>query len=270
LIDEAPRTIRLAGGTVPYLLRRSTRSRGVRLTIDDRRGLVVSIPPGQRRGWSGRAGEARAEAFLREREAWVLRHLRALDRRRAEIVALGDAPESGATVLYLGAPHRIRVEVAPAGARHTTVERAGADDGDELVVRMLGRERRTVARVLEAWLRERAAEAIDRAIEVHAPALGVAPAVIALRDPSSRWGSASKAGRLMFSWRLILAPPAALETVVVHELAHLRVFGHGPGFWKLVASRRPSHLQDRAWLRRHSHVVHAVLVEPEPRRAIAG
>ena len=40
----------------------------------------------------------------------------------------------------------------------------------------------------------------------------------------------------MFSWRLVLAPPGSLETVVVHELAHLRVFGHGPGFWALVAA----------------------------------
>ena len=46
----------------------------------------------------------------------------------------------------------------------------------------------------------------------------------------------------MLSWRLVLAPPEALETVVVHELAHLRVFGHGPRFWAVVASRRPDHL----------------------------
>ena len=63
----------------------------------------------------------------------------------------------------------------------------------------------------------------------------------------------------MFSWRLVLAPPASLETVVVHELAHLRVFGHGPRFWALVAERRPGHLADRAWLRRHAHELHAAL-----------
>jgi predicted metal-dependent hydrolase len=66
----------------------------------------------------------------------------------------------------------------------------------------------------------------------------------------------------MFSWRLILAPPGALETVVVHELAHLKVFGHGPRFWALVAARRPSHLADRAWLRRHSHALHTALDIP--------
>jgi predicted metal-dependent hydrolase len=268
VIDEAPRSIRLDGAIVPYLLRRTDRARGVRLTIDDRRGLVVSVPPRERRGWT--RGEERAEAFIRERATWVLRHLRGLERRRADVAALGTGGEGGITVPYLGVPHRVRVVLAPPGAARTTVERAGADDGDELVVAMIGRERRTVARVLEAWLRERAAEAIDRAVALHGPALRAAPAVIALRDPRSRWGSASKSGRLMFSWRLILGPPATLETVVVHELAHLRVFGHGPGFWKLVAARRPTHLADRAWLRRHSHVLHAVLADPEPRRAIAG
>jgi len=266
-VEEAVRSIRLDGADVPYTLRHSSRSRGVRLTIDDRRGLVVSVPPRERRGWA--RGEDRADAFIRERSAWVQRHLQALERRRADVAALG-VTDDGATILYLGSPHRIRVALAARGTARSAVERAGTEDGDELLVLMTARERRSVARVLETWLRERAAEAIDRAVAGHAPALRVSPAIIDLRDPSSRWGSASRQGRLMFSWRLILAPPGALETVVVHELAHLRVFGHGPGFWKLVASRRPSHLADRAWLRRHSHMVHAALAEPQPRRAIAG
>ena len=85
-----------------------------------------------------------------------------------------------------------------------------------------------------------------------------------VRDPTSRWGSASREGRLMFSWRLVLAPPAALETVVVHELAHLKVFGHGPRFLALVASRSPDHLAARAWLRRHAHELHTALETAEP------
>ena len=130
------------------------------------------------------------------------------------------------------------------------------------------RERRPLERILAAWLRERATEALDRAIAAHAPALGVTPTRVDIRDPRSRWGSASRNGRLMFSWRLVLAPPGSLETVVVHELAHLRVFGHGPGFWALVAARRPTHLADRAWLRRNSHALHAALdVSAEPEAA---
>ena len=114
-------------------------------------------------------------------------------------------------------------------------------------------------RILAAWFRDRAAEALEDAVAAHAPGLGVTPGRIDIRDPRSRWGSASRKGRLMFSWRLVLAPPGSLETVVVHELAHLRVFGHGQRFWALVAERRPGHLADRAWLRRNSQAIHSAL-----------
>ncbi len=64
----------------------------------------------------------------------------------------------------------------------------------------------------------------------------------------------------MLAWRLVLAPPAVLETVVVHELCHLRVFGHGPRFWDLVATRVPDHAAHRRWLRTHAAALHAAPV----------
>jgi predicted metal-dependent hydrolase len=267
VIEESRQQLGLAGGPIPYLLRRSPRSRGIRLTIDDRLGLVVSVPPPGRRGWA--RPEDRVEAFIRERERWIRRHLRQSDQRRAEAAAFGGARD-GNSVLYLGRPHRIRVIAAAPGARRTTVDPELDDRGEAIVIRTSPRERRSVARILEAWFRERANDAISHAVAKHAGDLGVTPAVITLRDPSSRWGSASRKGRLMLSWRLILAPSEALETVVVHELAHLRVSGHGPAFWKLVASRRPSHLADRAWLRRHSHALHAALDVASEAESIAG
>ncbi len=135
---------------------------------------------------------------------------------------------------------------------------------------LAARDREAVARVLDGFFREQARVALEATIADHATALGVRPAAISLRDPRSRWGSASRQGRLMFSWRLVLAPPEALETVVVHELAHLRVFGHGPRFWAIVATRRPDHLVWRRWLRTHSIELHGALAEAETPEASAG
>lgn len=226
------------------------------MTIDPRHGLVVSVPPEARRGWARPDG--RIEAFLRERQGWVLRHLDRQMRERAMARAWGGARDGG-LVLYRGALHRVRVTRHDGIGRPSSVERSGADDGDELVVRLAAPERRSLQAILTVWLRERAAEAIQGAVAAHAPALGVGPTRIDIRDPRSRWGSASRSGRLMFSWRLVLAPPGSLETVVVHELAHLRVFGHGPKFWTLVTARRPGHLGDRAWLRQNSQALHSAL-----------
>lgn len=226
------------------------------MTIDPRLGLVVSVPPATRRGWA--RPEGLVEGFLRERESWVLRHLDGLARERTAARARGGARDGG-QILYRGQLHRVRIGPERVPGRRSVVERSGADAEDELVVSLATGERRPLERIAASWLRERAVEAIDSALRAHTEALRVRPSKVDVRDPRSRWGSASRKGRLMFSWRLVMAPPATLETVVVHELAHLRVFGHGPAFWTLVAGRRPTHLADRAWLRRNSHAIHAAL-----------
>jgi predicted metal-dependent hydrolase len=262
---ETEARVDLPSGPLDYVLRRSPRARRLRVTIDPGKGVVVTVPPATRRGWA--RPERWVEPFLREREQWLRRHLADRDRNLAEMAARGGIRD-GATVRFRGELHRLLVvesATAPKSAsrvpRRSTIERVGDDGGDTLVLRMAGRDRRKPAAILEEWYRERADEAIGRAIEVHAAALGVRPAAVSLRDPGTRWGSASHEGRLSFSWRLVLAPPEALETVVVHELAHLRVFGHGPRFWAVVASRRPDHVIWRRWLREHSHELHAALGE---------
>jgi predicted metal-dependent hydrolase len=258
LPPEPAHRVRLGRRSVEYRLRRSARSLGLRVTIDPREGVIVSVPLATRRGWADPV--PRVEAFLQERERWLVRHVEELERDQQAAAARGGAQDGG-LVPYLGELHRIRVAGPPADstAARTTVQALAAPGGPELVVRTAARERRTLDRILALWLRERAREAIDAAVDAHAGPLAVRPTKVDIRDPTSRWGSASRKGRLMFSWRLVLAPPASLETVVVHELAHLRIFGHGPGFWALVASRRPTHLADRAWLRRNSYALHAAL-----------
>jgi predicted metal-dependent hydrolase len=262
-VEPPTKSLRLGQRSVEYRLRRSARSRGLRITIDDRDGLVVSVPPASRRGWL--RPDARIEAFLRERQAWVLRHLDRQARERGAARARGGARDGG-RVPYRGELHRVRVIRDGVRSRRSTVERSGAEGGDELIVNLTPGDRRSLERILAGWFRERASEAIGEAVATNATALHVEPTKVDIRDPRSRWGSASRKGRLMFSWRLVLAPPGSLETVVVHELAHLRVFGHGPAFWAIVAARWPGHLADRAWLRRNSSALHGAL-QPWPDEA---
>ncbi len=249
--DERQLIAHLPGGPVPYILRHSPRARGLRVVIHPERGVVVTVPANRT---ARNQGEQRAAAFLVEREPWVRRHLAKHASLLAALRARGGARDGG-QVPFLGRLHRVRVVPAVSGVRRSDVARFA----DELVVHRTARERRSDPVVLESWLRAEAAAAIDAAIVDHAGPLGVTPVSVALRDPRSRWGSASRAGRLSFSWRLILAPPEALETVVVHELSHLRVFGHGPGFWELVASRRADHRLWRRWLHDHATELHTAL-----------
>jgi predicted metal-dependent hydrolase len=255
-VIERPASLHLPGGPLDYTLRLSPRSRGLRVVIHPNRGVVVTVPAPARRGWAD--PERRIGAFLAEREPWLRRHLERHAHERAELLARGGLRD-GATLRFRGDLHRLSLVPGRHGARRSTVERVGGADRDEIVIHVATPDRRSIAAVLESWLKPRARAEIEREIRRHAAPLEVAPKAVSIRDQRTRWGSASREGRLAFSWRLILAPPHALETVVIHELAHLRVFGHGPRFWAVVAARRPDHATWRHWLRDHSTELHGAL-----------
>ncbi len=87
-------------------------------------------------------------------------------------------------------------------------------------------------------------------IERWEPVLGVKAKSLAYRNMRSRWGSCQPStGRICINTRLALYPLECLEYVVVHELCHLRVSGHGPEFQRLMTSVMPDWKQRRAKLR---------------------
>lgn len=60
-------------------------------------------------------------------------------------------------------------------------------------------------------------------------------ASVAFAEQRSRWGSCTfTAGVIRISSRAAGLPRFVLDYLLMHELAHLEVAGHGPRFWKLV------------------------------------
>ncbi len=106
--------------------------------------------------------------------------------------------------------------------------------------------------LLKAHARDRLADASERyARQVARPIKR-----ISLRDTRSRWGSCSSAGALMYSWRLIMAPPDVLDYVAAHEVAHLCEMNHSSRFWELVEKLCPDYASHRVWLRREGASLH--------------
>ncbi|HJR83675.1 MAG TPA: SprT family zinc-dependent metalloprotease [Sphingomicrobium sp.] len=86
------------------------------------------------------------------------------------------------------------------------------------------------ARRIELFLKRRALEALSGDTAEIAGRAGVSVRSVSVGDADTRWGSCSSTGRIRYSWRLILAPPAVRRYVVAHEVAHMRHMDHGPRF----------------------------------------
>ena len=110
-----------------------------------------------------------------------------------------------------------------------------------------------LGRRVAAFLKTRARDRLAAASDHYAARLGRPYASLALRDTRSRWGSCTHDGRLMFSWRLAMAPPEVLDYVAAHEVAHLEHMDHSPDFWAATARLLPDYARHRGWLRTHGH-----------------
>ena len=215
---------RSVSADLPYTVRRSSRARRVRVSVDPRAGVEVVLP--------ARAPARAAAAAVAELRPWIERRLLEADVVRAHLEARGD------TVPYLG----VRLRLVPQAGRSRVHRR-----GDELLV-PAGPSR---AEAIERWYRRAARGEIAPRTDRSAAAIGRAYRSLTIRGQRTRWGSCSSTGALSFNWRLLLAPEGVLDYVVWHEACHLAVMDHSPRFWALVERHVPGYREPRAWLRRH-------------------
>ena len=217
-------------GTPPLTvtLRRSARARRISLRVSRLDGrITLTLPKGVR--------DAEALAFARDKRDWLSRQLAHSPAQRP--VTLG-------TTLPIAG--RMRHVVAGSGRSIVLGHDSIAVPGDSA---------RTGAR-LQGYLKELARHRLSEAVTHYSACLGRSHTRLTLRDTRSRWGSCSSRGALMFSWRLVMAPPEVLDYVAAHEVAHLAEMNHAPAFWTTVERIHGPCESPRRWLRDHGHHLH--------------
>ena len=183
------------------------------------------------------------DAMVRERAPELARMLRDVEARleadrRAHPVA------DGSPIMIEGRRCTLRL--------HRGARRTGRLDGDAYHLTLPEPDSDPAVRgAIRSALSSTALARIRERLEYFAPRIGVRPGRVAIRDQKSRWGSCSGKGNLNFNWKLIMAPPEALDYVVIHELCHLHEFNHSPRFWALVEAQMPEYAVWKKWLKAH-------------------
>jgi len=205
--------LQLAGGILGYRLVRAKR-RTIALFVDGD-GIEARAPRG--------AAIADIEAFIREKERWIRRRL--AEPRRRPLVW-----EAGATLPWLG-------RTVTLALRHGEVGVWFSEDRLELGLADGASPRE---RALD-WMRGQALEFFRVRVAELAHPHGLRVLLVGLSNAQTRWGSCSRNGRILLSWRLMMLPPHLIDYVAAHELAHLREPNHSPRFWRIVALLYPDH-----------------------------
>ncbi|MEM9967090.1 MAG: SprT family zinc-dependent metalloprotease [Pseudomonadota bacterium] len=213
---------------IPVFSRRSGRAKRISLRISQLDGRVtLTLPP--------HLSQCQARSFAHSKVDWIKKHLAA---RNPDVFV-----QCGTQVPVLGQSMRI---VAGQGKQISV-------RGAEIVVP--GAEEDVAARV-QAYLKHLARDRLAKASDDYASQLGKSYTRLTLRDTRSRWGSCSSSGALMFSWRLIMAPPEVMAYVAAHEVAHLSEMNHSSAFWSKVEQLYGPYHSERTWLREHGATLH--------------
>ncbi len=228
--------VRLGAVDVSYVFKRVPRRRHVHILVNDEGTLEVRAP------W--RFSLQKAREALRENAEWVLGALDTARERRAGRPRL----VTGARLPLLD--ESLRLDVRPQ-ARTDMFESARRSRGcverrgTALRVRAAAPGDDELRALIELWYRGQAVTHFAGRIEHYAPRLGVRPSKLTVRGQRSRWGSCSRRGAISLNWRLMMAPGALVDYVVVHELCHLRHMNHSPQFWAMVAGIIPDYRHRR-------------------------
>ena len=221
LVSRDLRRLALRERAVDYVLVRRRGRRGVGLKVDEN-GLTVSAP--------STMPLARIEALVRDSESWVLRKVEEWRARQVPAVLWQD----GAALPFLGEALVLRLHAASRPA----VER----EGGELLVRAPPEAGETAIRVaVIGWYKRVALPLLSARVASLAERAAIRPPRMFLSSAMARWGSCNSHREVRLAWRLVKAPPALVDYVVCHELAHLRHMNHSRAFWAEVERQCPDY-----------------------------
>ncbi len=227
----------------PVILERSKkRSKSIAILVTHERGVVVQAPH--------RTSDRYIRELILERKNWILQKLQSFQARAK--LEPEHTWENGETLLYLGEPYRL--ELGPVPAKKGQCELFD----DTLFVRLTARsalsQTAQCKKLVETWYRQQAKMVLTERSQYFAERMQVEPRAIIVKQQKTRWGSCDRQNIIRYNWQIIKAPPALLDYLVVHELAHIRLKNHSKAFWSLVASEIPDYLLRRKALKAfHPH-----------------
>ncbi|MFD6996397.1 M48 family metallopeptidase [Streptomyces mirabilis] len=204
----------------------SSRRKRLGLTVERDGSVTLHVPP--------LCESERAETFVRRSEAWLVDKLKRREEHRPAhpVRAFRD----GETFTYLGREYRLRivddqqVPVRLVAGRLTLLRSLVSDPG---------KARREVI----SWYRRSGQRWAEDRLQPWAARMEVQEPAVVVRDVGNRWGtyrpSDGAAGTMALHWALFQLPSHLVDYVIAHELAHIKVSGHGADYWALLKRAIP-------------------------------
>lgn len=211
-----------------YQIKRSSRSLSLRISINAKAEIVVSAPKF--------IPEFMIRKFVEAQKTWIEANLNKVKKNQISVKA---------DELYIF-DKKYQIIINDQADKMGIFVR-----GEKIFVNNLSKKSQSkIKQQIDDFLKKTAAKYIATRTQILSKKMGISYQRISLREQSSRWGSCSSRGNLNFNWRLVHYPPAIIDYVIIHELAHRLEMNHSKKFWAIVKKHDSEYLIHKGQLRK--------------------
>ncbi|MBN2086908.1 M48 family metallopeptidase [Candidatus Peregrinibacteria bacterium] len=232
---------------VPFILKRSTRARRLRMQVDsEKRQIVMTIPRFTL--------NFEVNRFINNQKPWIEKQLSKIEKHNKT----HPKPKylNGDVFYYLG--EAVTLELVPSSFWRPRINIRG----DKMVMSIhremtMSEGKKLIKKTIQSFYKNKAEEVIHDRLQFFNEYYQLEYKRVTLRNQKSRWGSCSGKKNLNFNWKLIMAPIEIIDYVVVHEMCHLKQMNHSAKFWNLVSLKIPYHNDAKKWLKENNYLLSA-------------
>lgn len=120
---------------------------------------------------------------------------------------------------------------------------------DKIIIQSDNLDKEYIKEHLIKWYKERGLEVIKTRIEYYQPQISVKPTDVVVKEQKRRWGTCTSKRRLLFNWKIIMAPLSIIDYVVVHEMCHLIHMNHSKAYWDSLEMVLTNYKESKRWLK---------------------
>jgi predicted metal-dependent hydrolase len=214
-----------------------SRRRSLAIEINDTGQLIVRAPM--------RLSQRKINKFILEKKQWILEKQQ-LVLNKPKVKKSPIKFEHGVKFPFLGDLYPLNI------SEHSADELLfKQEDGFCLPNRHI-----QYAEVLfKNWYQQQARIIIPPLVVQYASQHQLSYRTIKFGNAKKTFGSCHPDSSLRFTWRLMFAPLAFIEYIVVHELAHLKTHNHSKRFWRQVELMLPDYSQQETWLKNNHNLM---------------
>lgn len=183
-----------------------------------------------------------AERFIQQKTAWIQQKLAAHPAIKKRLFTEGES------LLFLG--QQVYLSIIPG----STANQVKLTKQSLLVdLKNKAPSQAVILKHITDWYKQQATQQLMARCRALSEVTGLLPRSIIVKTYKARWGSCTRIGDIQFNWKLIMAPKAVIDYVIIHELCHIKQHNHSAAFWQLVENFCPHYKVHRAWLKNNGH-----------------